>query len=594
MLKTLAEGFAFDMQVTVSVEVDGEAVTVPITYSGDSRIVYTAATITAALPDETIESSVLLFDSGLYPAVFGFDTATQEWKLGLGEAERLGSALFFANLTFLLEQDNARYGERQVFGGVETHVTSGTIGRGSGASAEGSSTLRIGVEDGLLLQAEATGSLLAERGVTTAFGNLTSDKASFTVTWDLFDHGKRVPVVLPKLALPTFSHAATALDDGRVLMNGGFTGVANNNVIAPFPLPFTQVYDPVAETWTYAEPLQGYSLLNSTVKLEDGRVLLVGVSQEDETGAASVFDPADDSWELLPEEPALRGAPHLVLLADGRILAIGGLDLESPGFSPDPSDAVEVFDPQAGRWERKGAMPVAFDELSLAALPDGRAIVMGHPERAALYEPDAAWVYDPAPDVWTPLDLTMPSVPADLAFLVQRPGPAILLQDGRLLITGPTGVESDHSLLDTCDAGFPEQVDLLIPDPCNPASTIHDPASGATAFTGPVSHLRTGHTLTLLPDGRVLAAGGIDPGDPFEYSAEQNLIATTEIYDPLTDSWTLGPDLSEPRFEHTATLLPDGRVLLIGGIGQEKEPNPPGSDKEIYPLRHAEVLDLTP
>ena len=597
LLKTFTEGFAFDTQVALGVQTERGSFDVPITYSGDQLSFYTSADLVATLPDRTIESAIVLLDLDLYSAGFFFDRPTENWKRGAGPVEELGRALFFVLPHYLLTLDPGRTAstDRQVTDGIETYVVSGNISSsGYSIDIQGEITARIGVEDGLLLEVEASGNVEIGGSVTTAFGTLTSDTASFTLTWDLFDHGKEITAVLPELALPTFSHAATALDDGRVLMNGGFTGVANNNVIAPFPLPFTQVYDPAAETWTYIEPLQGYSLLNSTVKFEDGRVLLAGISQEDETGAASVFDPADDSWELLPEEPALRGAPHLVLLADGRILAVGGVDLESPGFSPDPSDAVEVFDPQAGRWERKGAMPVAFDELSLVALPDGRAIVMGHPERVASYQPDAAWVYDPASDVWAPLDLTLQSVPADLAFLVQRSGPAILLQDGRLLITGPTTVEIDHNLLDTCDAGLPERADLPIPDPCNPASTIYDPASGATAFTGPVSHLRTGHTLTLLPDGRVLAAGGIDPGDPFEYSAEQNLIATTEIYDPLTDSWTLGPNLSEPRFEHTATLLPDGRVLLIGGIGQEKEPNPPGSDKEIYPLAHAEIVDPGP
>ncbi len=596
LLKTFTEGFAFDTQVALGVQTERGSFDVPITYSGDSRNAYTSANLTATLPDETIESTLLLFEPGIYSPVFSFDTSTQDWQRGLGAVEELGGALFFMNTSSLafLNRNTAVFTDRQIIDGKEMHVVSGKITEVSyNPKIDGEATLWVDVEHGLLQRAEASGSVRIGGSITTAFGNLTSDTASFTLTWDLFDHGKEISAVLPELALPTFSHAATALDDGRVLMNGGFTGVANNNVIAPFPLPFTQVYDPVAETWTYVEPLQGYSLLSSTVKFEDGRVLLAGISQEDETGAASVFDPADDSWELLPEEPALRGAPHLVLLADGRILAVGGVDLESPGFSPDPSDAVEVFDPQAGRWERKGAMPVAFDELSLVALPDGRAIVMGHPERVASYQPDAAWVYDPASDTWAPLDLTLQSVPADLAFLVQRSGPAILLQDGRLLITGPTTVEIDHNLLDTCDAGLPERADLPIPDPCNPASTIYDPTSGATAFTGPVSHLRTGHTLTLLPDGRVLAAGGIDPGDPSEYSAEQNLIATTEIYDPATDSWTLGPDLSEPRFEHTATLLPDGRVLLIGGIGQEKEPNPPGSGKEIYPLAHTEIVDLS-
>lgn len=594
LLKTLTEGFAFNMQVVIDFEADGEAVSVPITYKGDSRIVYTAATISAALPDETIESSVQLFDIGLYPSVFSFDEATQSWESGLGAAERLGTALFFVNLTSFLDQTNPSYGERQVLGTVETHVVSGKIGSSTGMN--GDATLRIGVENGLLLQAEASGSIPFERELPTAFGNLNSDEISFTMTWDLSEHGKNVPVVLPDLATHIFGHRAVALDDGRVLISGGNSGIANNNVIIPIPLPFVQVYDPGAATWTIMDPLDGHSALTSAVKLADGRVLLVGIGADDteDHNVASLFDPADDSWERIPGEPALRGTPHLALLADDRVLAIGGINLETSMYSPDPSDIVEIFDPHTGLWERKAAMPNPFAELSLAILPDGRALVVGHPEDP-YDEPDSTWVYDPDEDVWEPFVLIQDPDLAEYPEATQRPGPAILLPDGKLLVTGATELESLYSSSpEWCDADLPEQADLLIPDPCRTTSTVHGLASGTFAFTGPVSHARTGHTLTLLQDGRVLAAGGIDPGHPYEYSTEQNLIAMTEIYDPATDIWTKGPDLSEPRYQHTATLLPDGRVLLVGGIGQEKEPNPPGSGKEVYPLRHAEILDLRP
>ena len=61
-------------------------------------------------------------------------------------------------------------------------------------------------------------------------------------------------------------------------------------------------------------------------------------------------------------------------------------------------------------------------------------------------------------------------------------------------------------------------------------------------------------------------------------------------YAELSCNWTPGPDLTEARYRHSATLLPDGRILLIGGIGQEREPDPPTDDKEIYVLTSVEVL----
>ena len=71
---------------------------------------------------------------------------------------------------------------------------------------------------------------------------------------------------------------------------------------------------------------------------------------------------------------------------------------------------------------------------------------------------------------------------------------------------------------------------------------------------------RAGHTATLLPDGAVLVVGGDD--------ATGAATATVERYDPMQERWTLLAPLSLPRTGHTATLLPDGRVAVIGGRNQ--------------------------
>ena len=75
--------------------------------------------------------------------------------------------------------------------------------------------------------------------------------------------------------------------------------------------------------------------------------------------------------------------------------------------------------------------------------------------------------------------------------------------------------------------------------------------------TGELSTARDGHTATLLPSGKVLAAGGIDSnGDE---------IASAELYDPASNNWSSADALSAARAYHTATLLPSGQVLVAGG-----------------------------
>ncbi|WP_224371631.1 kelch repeat-containing protein [Hyalangium versicolor] len=88
------------------------------------------------------------------------------------------------------------------------------------------------------------------------------------------------------------------------------------------------------------------------------------------------------------------------------------------------------------------------------------------------------------------------------------------------------------------------------------------PSSGSWSPTGSLSTTRYRHTATLLPDGRVLVSGGLVPDErwPWEYAYR-----TAEVYDPATGTWSLTASMAEERAGHTATLLPDGKVLVVGG-----------------------------
>jgi hypothetical protein len=118
---------------------------------------------------------------------------------------------------------------------------------------------------------------------------------------------------------------------------------------------------------------------------------------------------------------------------------------------------------------------------------------------------------------------------------------ATLLQNGKVLITGGTSLDSS-----------------------NPTATaeVYDPATGSFTVTGGMTTAREEHTATLLADGKVLIVGG---EGPVTGSSELQPTATVEVYDPSTGSFSLTGSMAEARSLHTATLLPSGEVLVAGG-----------------------------
>jgi len=157
----------------------------------------------------------------------------------------------------------------------------------------------------------------------------------------------------------------------------------------------------------------------------------------------------------------------------------------------------------------------------------------------------SAEVYDPATGICTSTgNMTT----------VRSLATATLLSDGRVLIVG--------------GGTRPNAGGGIVPTLAT--AELYDPATGTFTATGNMNTARQGHTATLLPDGKVLIAGGGNDACLTQSVACQ--LYSAELYDPATGTFTLISNLmNRPREGHTATLLNSGKVLIVGGAFGDPE-----------------------
>ena len=353
--------------------------------------------------------------------------------------------------------------------------------------------------------------------------------------------GQWIPTGRPNVAryTPTFGdsssrNTATLLDDGRVLVAGGMDIVGATDS--------AELYDPTTGTWSAIAPLPDRRVGHTATKLSDGKVLIFGGidNSSNTVRRAALFDPETNAWSSF-DAPGWAGGPTATLLKTGKILVVGGWPDGHDAFHLNwLKDYASLFDPATRTWSPTGNLPDLRQYPLATLLKDGRVLLTGGYDNDWGCPVYSTQTYDPVTDSW--------STGANLPFGSGHT--ATLLPDGRVLAVGVAG-------------------DFDCGSPMTPAvAELYDPATGSWAKGGDSSGYREGHTASLLPDGRVLIAGGLQIGTYGDSSNGIHFAArldTAEIYDPGTGSWSNVQPLITPRALHTATVLPDGHVLVVGG-----------------------------
>jgi hypothetical protein len=398
-----------------------------------------------------------------------------------------------------------------------------------------------------------------------------------------------------------YGHTATVMNDGRVLVAGGDASIGAN----PGPNPPAEVFDPTTGSFDTVGPLQHARMYHQGTLLEDGRVLLTGGYGPGDVLPAEVFDPATGTFSVVGELRQGRVHHSSTLLADGRVLLVGGSALDDRGIiSDDAAASAELFDPATGRFAEAGGLTTERSQHEAVLLKDGRVLIAGgynrngSPSSTELFDPgtsqfvrgaDALDRFGQAtgallpdgrvyilgeggpPELFDPSTTSRveptPAPRADLAgALTAIDGPAMerfghtatLLADGRVLVTG--GTLDDRTVFDTAE--------------------LYDPATGRWSATGSLNEARARHVATLLDDGRVLIAGG-RKFEPPEQGGEFLATDSAEVYDPATGVFVPVGPMTAARgggslgggviIRLAAVPLADGRVLI--GAGDTEPPS---------------------
>jgi hypothetical protein len=393
-----------------------------------------------------------------------------------------------------------------------------------------------------------------DRSFTVALGNPTGGAAlgsPQTATVTIVDDD--TPAVSgqwgPVVALPTVPIHMHLLPSGKIMFWD-----RHDNVNGWDGDP--RLLDPATLTVTTLA-LPGYDLFCSGHSLmDDGKLLVTGGHIHDGVGEdkASLYSPLSNSWSPLATMNAGRWYPTNTILASGDVLVLAGT---TTGYG-NANTLPQVWQTATSSWRNlstalQGNYPDWADFYPfLYQAPNGRVFAAG-PQQTSRY-----------------LDTSGTGTWADVAksSLTYRDyGSSVMYDDGKVLIVGGNPRDPNPAATATVlPSATAEVIDL----------------NAATPAWRPVASMSVGRrhlNATLLPDGKVLATGGSGFAG-FDNPAGSVLYA--ETWDPATEAWSIMAGYARYRGYHSnALLLPDGRVLIAGG-GHPDPPGGPQPNLEIY------------
>jgi N-acetylneuraminic acid mutarotase len=493
-----------------------------------------------------------------------YDPATQSWSAGpaLATARALHTAALLSDGRVLVaggvSAGGALVGTAEVYdplvnswSAAGTLVTplawqsaillpSGQVLVASGASAElynpGTNSWAATASSGLQTEGPSTVALASGQVLQVGLnGSAIYDPT--TATWS----DAALPMTLSSVGGgQPYAADATLLPDGRVLATGGQSGGGSST------------YDPITQIWTIGGVAT--APFSTATSLANGEVLVLGGLGGGSGGPSEassywtavntmLLDPTANAWTVLSSGTHSGAIAASVVLQNGAVLVSGGYTEVNPDYPINATTSADLYTSTTNTWSPAAPMATARSWHTATGLTDGTVLVTGGiggcSEGCSGPALASAERYSPTANTWT-------SAGSMLNPRYQHT--ASLLSNGQVLVAG-----GSNATIASCNC-----TTFLA------AAELYESVAGTWTSTGSLNTARYAHTATVLANGEVLVAGGFG-GTPNTQQNVGSVLATAELYDPTTGVWTVVASMNTARSYHTATLLPSGQVLVVGG-----------------------------